>query len=98
MLSKTEREYLSKKYLPSDSHKRVLDHKIRKKIKEFFMLELPLIQGSSVTDFGNLVTEFSNAFYSETQMFVPQAQERCGHRDLNPGNGLGRPAYYQAIL
>lgn len=23
---------------------------------------------------------------------------RCGRRDLNPGNGIGSPAYYQAIL
>ena len=59
MLSKTEREYLSGTYSPSYAHKRVLDHKIKKKIKEFFQLELPLIQNAIVSDFVNTVSKFT---------------------------------------
>ena len=58
MLSKTERNYLSGKYIPSITHRRVLNHRIRNKIKEYYMLELPIIQ--NVTEFSNTVTEFSN--------------------------------------
>ena len=60
MLSKTEREYLLGMFFPSSTHKRVLDHRIKKKINEFYKNELPLIQNSSVIDFSNTVTEFSN--------------------------------------
>ncbi len=70
MLSKTEREYLAGKYLPSKSHRRVLNHRIKKKMKEFFMLELPILQGSGITDFGNTVTEFSNM--SKNTLNFPQ--------------------------
>lgn len=59
MLSKTEREYLEGLYLPSKSHRRVLNHRIGKKLREFLMLELPQIQNSQITDFGKGVTEFS---------------------------------------
>ena len=59
MLSKTERDYLSGTFSPSYAHKRVLDHRINKKLKDFYRLELPLIQNSSVTDFSN-VTEYNN--------------------------------------
>jgi hypothetical protein len=51
MFSKTERDYLSGTISPSYSHKRFLEHKIKKKIKNFYQLELPLIQNSSVSDF-----------------------------------------------
>ena len=60
VLSKTERGYISGIFSPSYAHKRVLDHRINKKLKEFFRLELPLIQNSSVTTFVNIMTEFSN--------------------------------------
>ena len=58
MLSKTERDYLSGEYIPSRSHQRVLNHRIKNKIKEFYMLELPIIQ--NVTEFSNIITEFTN--------------------------------------
>ena len=61
MLSKTEREYLSGNYNPSKTHKLFQNHKIKKKLKEFYQLELPLIQNSSVSDFANVVSEFTNA-------------------------------------
>ena len=58
MLSKTERDYLLGTYTPSITHKRVLNHRIKNKIKEYYSKELPLIQ--NVTEFSNAVTEFSN--------------------------------------
>ncbi len=60
MLSKTEKKYLCGEYSPSKSHKRFLNHKIKKKIKEFYQFELPLIKNSSVSDFTNSVSEFTN--------------------------------------
>ncbi len=60
MLSKTEREFLQGSHHPSSNHKRFLNHKIKKKLKEFYQLELPLIQNSSVSDFTNIVREFTN--------------------------------------
>ena len=59
MLSKTEKEYMLGNYVPTKNHKRVLDHRINKKLIDFFRLELPLIQNSVVTDFRN-ITKFSN--------------------------------------
>ena len=59
MLSKTEREYLSGTYSPSYAHKRFLDHKIKRKIKEFYQLELPLIQNATVGNFATNVSEFA---------------------------------------
>ena len=60
MFSKTELDYLSGTLSPSSAHKRVLDHRIKKKINEFYKNEYSLIQNSSVIDFSNTVTEFSN--------------------------------------
>ena len=57
MLSKTERGYLSGVYTPSYAHKRVLDHRIKKKINEFYKNEYSLIQKFSVSD---LVTMLRN--------------------------------------
>ena len=65
MLSKKERDYLSDQLEISKSYQRVLNHKIRKKLREFYMLELPLIQRSTVTEFGNAVTENGNATSAE---------------------------------
>ena len=59
------------------------------------------------TDFGKaqrkkldtIITEFSNMITENSNESAPIIEEnRCGRRDLNPGNGLGRPAYYQTIL
>ena len=60
MFSKTERKYLSGTLFPSYAHKRFLDHKIKKKIKEFYQLELPLIQNATVCDFAVHVSEYAN--------------------------------------
>ena len=70
MLSKTERNYLSRAYLPRPDHKRVLDHRIRKKLDTFLMLELPLLNSSGVTKFSNIVTENSNIETASTKRNV----------------------------
>jgi hypothetical protein len=76
MLSKTEREYLSGTFSPTYSHKRVLNHRIRKKLKELFNLELPLIQNSNVTEIRNYVTKFSNDVFHECgKLKVPEGVE-----------------------
>ena len=59
MLSRAERNYISGNFIPSESYKRVLDYRIKRKLKEFHMLEVPLLK-SNVTEFSNNVTEFSN--------------------------------------
>lgn len=51
MFSKTERKYLSREYISNIRHRRVLDHRIKSKIKEYHIQEYPIIQN---------VTEFSN--------------------------------------
>ena len=58
MFSKTERDYILGKYMPSITHRRVLNHRIRNKIKEYYTQELPIMQ--NVTEFSNAITEFSN--------------------------------------
>ena len=78
MLSKTEREYLEGKFQLSSSYRRVLNHKIRKKLKEFFMLELPLIKNSTVTEFGNVIMEFNNTSSNQTE------ENERRERDSNP--------------
>ena len=60
MFSKTERDYLSGTFTPNSQYKRILDHRISLKLKQFKMLELPLLEQSSVTEFRNNVTDFSN--------------------------------------
>jgi len=60
VLSKNEREYLSGVYHPSKSYKRYLEHKIRKKLNDFYFLELPLLQNSKVKEFTNTVSDFTN--------------------------------------
>jgi hypothetical protein len=61
--------------------------------KTFFMLELLIVMNLGIMEFSNIITKNSN----DTSATFMQ-ENRCGRRDLNPGNGLGRPAYYQAIL
>jgi hypothetical protein len=60
VFSKTERDYLSGLFSPTYAYKRVLDHRIKKKVFDFYKNEFPLIQKFSVSDFSNNVTEFSN--------------------------------------
>ncbi len=61
MLSKTERDYLTGRLETSKTYRRVLEHRIRNKLKDFYMLELPLIEKSGITEFRNVVTKNSNA-------------------------------------
>ena len=84
MLSKAEQNYISGKYIPSESYRRVLDSRIRKKLKEFYMLELPLLK-SNVTEFSNTITEFSNTSRSDT---TNQSLER---------DSILRPNAYEAF-
>ncbi len=93
MLSKTERKYLSGEYYPSKSHKRFLNHKIKKKIKEFFQQELPLIQNSSVSDFANTVSDFANNNLIAEGTRSPISE---GKRSLERGTNP-RPNAYEAF-
>ena len=61
MLSKKERDYLSKKTEFQKSYGRVLRHRIKQKLKNFYMLEMPLIQKSGITEFYNDITKNNNA-------------------------------------
>ena len=61
MLSRIERDYLSRKLAVSQSYGYVLDHRIRHKVKQFLRLELPLImQNENLTEFYNDLTENNN--------------------------------------
>ena len=82
MFSKTERDYILGNYVPSISHRRVLNHRIRNKIKEYNAL-LPMIQ--NVTEFSNAVTEFSNTSNNNIR-------KRSLERGTNP-----RPNAYEAF-
>ena len=82
MLSKTEREYILGKFIPSRTHRRV-NHRIRNKIKEYYSLELPIIQ--NVTEFSNAITEFNNTSNNNI------AKQSLG-RDTSP-----RPNAYEAL-
>ena len=83
MFSKTEKDYLLGKITPNFVHKRMLNHRIKNKIKEFYLLELPLIQ--SVTEFSNAITEFSNTS-------INHKRKQSLGRDTNP-----RPNAYEAF-
>ena len=83
MFSKTERDYLLGKYTPTITHKRVLNHRIKNKIKEYYSQELPLIQ--NVTEFSNAITEFSNTS-------INHKRKQSLGRDTNP-----RPNAYEAF-
>ena len=87
MFSKAERNYIYGKFIPSKSYKRVLDNRIRKKLKEFSMLELPLLK-SNVTEFSNNITEFSNNSNKES---ISKAKQSLGWA-LTP-----RPNAYEAF-
>ena len=52
MLSKKERDYLDDNNTVPKCYQYVLEHRIKKKIREFVLLELPLIeQSQSLTEF-----------------------------------------------
>ena len=78
MLSKTEREYLSGNYSPTTQYERVIKHRIKTKLKKFFMLELPLLQ--NVTEFSNTITEFSNNAIDNGENEVARPRFELGSR------------------
>ena len=84
MFSKTERDYILGKYMPSITHRRVLNHRIRNKIKEYYTQELPIMQ--NVTEFSNAITEFSNTSKNNIT-------KRSLERGTNP-----RPNAYEALI
>ena len=54
MFSKVERQYLRDPANASMSYAYVLEHRIRKKLSRFYMLEMPLIlQHPNLTEFHN---------------------------------------------
>ena len=93
MLSKSERDYLSGSFSPSYAHKRVLDHRIKKKINAFYKNEFPLIEKFFVSNFSNNVTEFSNnkIIFEATRSPFSEGKQSL-ERDLNP-----RPNAYEAF-
>ena len=93
MLSKTEREFLQGKYQTTISHKRFLNHKIKKKLKEFYQLELPLIENTSVSDYTNIASEFTNTSKNNLHKVENDlVKNKSLERDLNP-----RPNAYEAF-
>ena len=61
MLSKTERKYLQGNADSiSGNHRRFIKFKIKNKLRDFYMLELPLIQSAGVSEFNNIIMEFNN--------------------------------------
>ena len=58
MLSKIERDFLDGKTVYSKSYSYILQHRIRKKLRQFYRLELPLIeQNQNLTEFHKKLTE-----------------------------------------
>lgn len=58
MLSKVERQYLVDPVSMPAGYAYVLEHRIRKKLSQFYMLEMPLIlQHPNLTEFHNDLTK-----------------------------------------
>ena len=76
MLSK--REYLSGELKVSKKYQRVLEHRIKEKLKKFYMLELPLTQRLGVMEFSNNITEFSNTVKEKT--IETEQKEKLVHK------------------
>ena len=92
MFSKTEKNYLSGSFLPSYAHKRVLDHRIKKKISQFYKNEFPLIEKFSVTDFSNITNFSNNKIICEAMRSPISEGKRSLERGTNP-----RPNAYEAF-
>jgi len=60
VLSKKESDYLSREVKLTKSYERVLKHRIREKLKQFFKVELPLLEKRGITEFYNAITENNN--------------------------------------
>jgi len=61
MLSRIEREYVEGKLITSMLYARVLRFRIKKKLKQFFEEEFPLLEKKGITEFYNGITENNNA-------------------------------------
>ena len=58
MLSKVERQYLADPIATPVSYSYVLEHRIKKKLRQFYMLEMPLIlQHPNLVEFHNNLAE-----------------------------------------
>ena len=88
MLSKTERDYLSGKRNISKSHARVLKYKIRNKLRDFYMLELPLIENAGVTEFNNIISEFTNGLVTITKKTISFERDSIPRPLPYQGNAL----------
>ena len=61
MLSFHERDFIEKPTNYSKSYGYVMEHRIKKKLQQFYRLELPLIeQNQNLTEFYKKLTEFHN--------------------------------------
>ena len=61
MFSDKEQNYLNHKKQFSKSYGYVIEHRIKKKLQQFYILELPLItQNQNLTEFYKKLTEFHN--------------------------------------
>lgn len=77
MFSKKESEYITDKNKFSKNYQYVLQHKIKKKLKEFYKLELPLIkQNENIMRFYNDLTEY----------YKKEERTRSGPRIFLKGN------------
>ena len=90
MLSK--REYLSGELKVSKKYQRVLEHRIKEKLKKFYMLELPLTQRLGVMEFSNNITELSNTVKGKTTERVNSFIKLSLERD-----SISRPNAYEAF-
>ncbi len=72
--------------LHSYAHKRVLDHRIKKKINKFYKKESPLIQNSTVTEFSN-----NKTIYEAMRSPIYEGKQSL-ERGTNP-----RPNAYEAF-
>ena len=96
MLSKSEREYLSGELKVSKKYKRVLEHRIKEKLKKFYMLELPLTQRLGVMEVSNNVTEFSNTVKENTIETITERENSFVKLSLER-DSISRPNAYEAF-
>ena len=96
MLSKREGEYLSGELKVSKKYKRVLEHRIKEKLKKFYMLELPLTQRLGVMEVSNNVTEFSNTVKENTIETITERANSFVKLSLER-DSISRPNAYEAF-
>ena len=96
MLSKREREYLSGELKVSKKYQRVLEHRIKEKLKKFYLLELPLTQRLGVMEVSNNVTEFSNTVKENTIKTITERANSFVKLSLE-WDSIPRPNAYEAF-